>query len=193
LLFGEFIANLRAFSDATARRKPGRTNSLPPSEADSSESPGNYGTITSQHTGGASTPKRRPSGPHRLGSVTSTALAFDKVKMKGVKGAQRSEAMQAVIQNLEAMGNTVEIVNTDDPSDNGQNGHEASADGNGEGGNDAAAGGKGADADRISGSHVEVTVEHPNGETEDLVVTMDEDENAPLLGGKQLASSPRHM
>lgn len=114
--------------------------------------------------------------------------------MKGVKGAQRSEAMQAVIQNLEAMGNTVEVVNTNDSSD-GRNGHDgANGHENGEREHDDdAASDKGKDTDRYSGSHVEVTVEHPNGETEDLVVTMDEDENAPLLGGKQLASSPRKM
>lgn len=114
--------------------------------------------------------------------------------MKGVKGAQRSEAMQAVIQNLEAMGNTVEIVDTD-PSSNGVNG-QATSNGNGtEHGSD-----EHDDHDEHDskgnghiGSHVEVTVEHPNGETEDLVVTMDEDENAPLLGGKQLASSPGRM
>lgn len=178
--------------DATARRKTTRQNSHPPSEADS-DSQTNYGTINSPHTGGASTPKRRPSGPHRLGSVTSTALAFDKVKMKGVKGAQRSEAMQAVIQNLEAMGNTVEIVNAEGSSSD-MNGNESQSNGNENGYHDDDHDHHDDDDENGNAeSHVEVTVEHPNGETENLMVTLEEDENAPLLGGKQLAASPRHM
>lgn len=171
--------------DATSRRKNARQNSHAGSEADSSAdglTPQNYGTMHSPHLGGASTPKRRPSGPHRLGSVTSTQLAFDKVKMKGVKGAQRSDAMQAVIANLEAMGNTVEIVNGEDVA-NGTNGH-------GENGTNGQDHGDGND-DRQQ--HINVTVEHATGETEEAIVAVDEDEHAPLLGGKQLASSPGRM
>lgn len=103
--------------------------------------------------------------------------------MKGVKGAQRSDAMQAVIQNLEAMGNTVEYIESPTPA-NGVNG---------QGRGDGKSNGKDADDSSRSDAHVEVTVQHPNGQTEDIIVNADEDENAPLLGGKQLASSPGRM
>lgn len=180
--------------DATARRKNTRQNSHPPSETGSDTPTCNYGTINSPYIGGASTPKRRPSGPHRLGSVNTTALVFDKVKMKGVKAAQRSEAMQAVIQNLEAMGNTVEVVNADGTA-KGVNGN-----GNGNGNDESSSNHEG-DADSQNDgsesgqaeSHVEVTVEHPNGHQEELIVNMEDNENTPLLGGKQLASSPGRM
>lgn len=113
--------------------------------------------------------------------------------MKGVKAAQRSEAMQAVIQNLEAMGNTVEVVNGDDTPKavNGNtNGHDNSKN---HGDNDSQQDGNESGEQQQNDSHVEVTVEHPNGHREELIVNVEEDENAPLLGGKQLASSPGKM
>ena len=96
--------------------------------------------------------------------------------------------MQAVIQNLEAMGNTVEMVNGQNASNNGTNGHDDNEhDGNGHEHNDGNENGEGRD------SHINVLVQHPTGETEELMVTVDEDEHQPLLGGKQLASSPGRM
>lgn len=71
-----------------------------------------YGTIVANS--GVSTPRRRPSGPHRLGTVNSTTLAFDKVKIKGTSLSKRKETLEAVRQNLEAIGNSVvELANTE--------------------------------------------------------------------------------
>lgn len=109
--------------------------------------------------------------------------------MKGVKAAQRSEAMQAVIQNLEAMGNTVEII---DPQD-GSNGGAANGNSNGNGNSHEGERDHTNAEEGDPNSHINVTVEHPNGHSEEVMVSVDEDENAPLLGGKQLASSPRGM
>lgn len=114
-------ADRRARRDSSNARQMSRTASEAGSEPPSDENRGltaavrDYGTISGA---GATTPRRRPSVPHRLGSLNSTALAFDKVKIKGVSGVKRLEAMEAIKQNLEQMGNKVVIETSDNSGTN---------------------------------------------------------------------------
>lgn len=144
--------------------------------------PKDYGTLSAQATNaGASTPRRRPTGPNRLGSVTSTGVAFDKVKVKGGNSLLRQQTLEAMKQNLEAIGSAVVEVQDD-------------------GGATSSANGKAANGSQDSQVTITATAtlkdEGTNGDGEtyadaqSIRQAQEDDENAPLLGGKQVAGSP---
>ena len=161
-----------ASAEAASRRRLSRQNSDVGSE--SSQTPRDYGTLNPiVSNSGSLTPRRRPSAPNRLGSVTSTQSAFEKVKVKGGNSDLRKLAFEAVKQNMEAMSpSVVEGEN----GGLGVNPETAEVDGN-----------------KLERTSSGVTVkETGNGGAENVEAfkeAFETDENAPLLGGKQTMDS----
>lgn len=160
-----------------------------------------YGTISSTASNGASTPRRRPSAPHRLGSITSTGVAFDKVKVKGGNSLLRQQTLEAVRQNLEAIGNGVDDIREIVPENEGGNlptsssNAKLSTNGTEDGSEDSAvtvtATAKVKPEDLEAGDDKEDEEgEERLADAKSIMDAKEQDENAPLLGGKQVAGSP---
>ena len=193
-----------------------RSNSEAGSEAPSFRQGGgalpDYGTMTATGaaTSGASTPRRRPSAPHRLGSLNTTNMAFDKVKIKGVTGAKKLEAMEAIRQNLEAIGSAVVSVEESEPSsgtatpgaDAKNAAYRSVSTASVNGGKGAASGDssvtitattatpKNAEHAGQNGSKNGDGGNESDADSQRILDAMERDEESPLLGGKQVAGSP---
>ena len=182
------VAGANARRDSSTARQLSRTNSEAGSDAPFGSNPPtgavrDYGTLTNA---GASTPRRRPSVPHRLGSLNSTAVAFDKVKIKGVSGVKKLEAMEAIRQNLEAIGSTVvHVEGAESGQNSGATTPQVIVESPG-----PTANGNAKNGDSTVTITATATLRNGTEREAELQQALEQDENAPLLGGKQVSGSP---
>jgi len=192
-------AAVKRMNKVNGSGKISRTNSESESESARPPSftglaPRDYGAIVAGS--GVSTPRRRPSGPHRLGTVNSTTLAFDKVKIKGGSLTKRKETLEAVRQNLAAIGNSVvEVAVADTEGGGSEAGYEGESNGSRPNGSrrPSSAGSTGSDtAITIRLANTDDSGEERrtsyNTLSRNIQNGEDADENAPLLGGKVVGS-----